>query len=98
MAARSRSKWPRWRCRRNRSGKSGRVVVQTRYDLQNQAIGWLRKGCRSFGGGTAVNYFDLGGYLGIVDIVLSVSSFVTGSRLRPAHFQSDLDRLEGRLS
>ncbi len=37
-------------------------------------------------------------YLGNVGIVMSASIFVTGSRLRPDNFQSDLDRLEGRLS
>ncbi len=41
---------------------------------------------------------EFGGYLGHVGIVMSASIFVTGSRLRPDHFQSDLDRLEGRLS
>jgi hypothetical protein len=35
-------------------GKSGQMAFQTRTDLQNQAIGWLRKGCRSLGGGTGV--------------------------------------------
>ncbi len=38
------------------------------------------------------------GYLGNVGIVMFASIFVTGSRLRPDNFQSDLDRLEGRLS
>ena len=37
-------------------GKSGQMAFQTRADLQNQAIGWLRKGCRSLGGGTVVRF------------------------------------------
>ncbi len=32
------------------------MAFQTRTDLQNQAIGWLRKGCRSLGGGTVVRF------------------------------------------
>ena len=35
-------------------GKSGQMAFLTRADLQNQAIGWLRQGCSSLGGGTAV--------------------------------------------
>ncbi len=30
-------------------GKSGQMAFQTRADLQIQAIGWLRKGCRLSG-------------------------------------------------
>ncbi len=41
---------------------------------------------------------EFGGYLGKVGIVMSASISVTGSRLQPDNFQSDLDRLEGRLS
>ncbi len=41
---------------------------------------------------------EFGGYLGNVGVVMSASIFVTGSRLRPDHFRSDLDPLEGRLS
>ena len=32
------------------------MAFQTRTDLQNQAIGWLRMGCRSLGGGTVVRF------------------------------------------
>ncbi len=32
------------------------MAFQTTTDLQNQAIGWLRKGCRSLGGGTVVRF------------------------------------------
>ncbi len=32
------------------------MAFQTRTDLQNQAIGWLRKECRSLGGGTVVRF------------------------------------------
>ncbi len=32
------------------------MVLQMRTDLQNQAIGWRRKGCRSFGGRTVVRF------------------------------------------
>ena len=37
-------------------GKFGQMAFQTRADLQNQAIGWLRKGCSSLGGGMAVRF------------------------------------------
>ncbi len=37
-------------------GKSGQMAFQPRADLQNQAIGWLRKGCRSLGGGTVARF------------------------------------------
>ncbi len=37
-------------------GKSGQMAFQTRASLQNQAIGWLRKGCSSLGGGTLVQF------------------------------------------
>ncbi len=30
------------------------MAFQKRTDLQNQGIGWLRKGCRSLGGGSVV--------------------------------------------
>ncbi len=33
-------------------GKSGQMAFRRRANLQNQAIGWLPKGCRSLGGGT----------------------------------------------
>ena len=36
--------------------KSGRMAFQPRADLQNQAIGWLRKGCSSLGGGTVIRF------------------------------------------
>jgi hypothetical protein len=32
------------------------LAFQTRVKLQNQAIGWLRKGCNSLGGGTVVRF------------------------------------------
>ncbi len=35
-------------------GISGQMAFQKRTDLQNQGIGWLRKGCRSLGGGSVV--------------------------------------------
>ncbi len=31
--------------------KSGKMAFRTRAELQNQAIGWLRKGCRYLGSG-----------------------------------------------
>ncbi len=37
-------------------GKSGQMAIQTRADLQNQAIGWLRKGWSSLGGGVVVRF------------------------------------------
>ncbi len=37
-------------------GKSGQMAFRTRAGLQNHAIGWLRKGCGSLGGGTAVRF------------------------------------------
>ncbi len=36
--------------------KNDRMAFQARADVQNQAIGWLRKGCRSLGGGTVVRF------------------------------------------
>jgi hypothetical protein len=36
--------------------KIGPIGFQTRTDLQNHAIGWLRKRCNSPGGGTVVGY------------------------------------------
>ncbi len=35
-------------------GKSRQIACQTRADLQNQVIRWLRSGCRSLGGGPVV--------------------------------------------
>ena len=35
-------------------GKSGQMAFRTRANPQNQAIGWLRKGFSSLGGGTVV--------------------------------------------
>ncbi len=40
---------PKWR-------KTGQMAFQKRADLQNPAVGWLRKGCRSLGGGTVVRF------------------------------------------
>jgi hypothetical protein len=37
-------------------GRSGQMNFQTRADLQNQAIGWLRKGCSSPDDGTVVRF------------------------------------------
>ena len=37
-------------------GKSGRMAFRPRADLQNQATGWLRKGCSSLGGGTVIRF------------------------------------------
>ncbi len=36
--------------------KSAQMAFQTRTNLQNQAIGWLRKGCSSLGGGMVVRF------------------------------------------
>ncbi len=36
--------------------KISRMAYPTRADLQNQAIGWLRKGCSYLGGGTVVRF------------------------------------------
>ena len=36
--------------------KNDRIAFQARADLQNQAIGWLRKGYSSLGGGTVVRF------------------------------------------
>ena len=36
--------------------KNDRMAFQARADYQNQAIGWLRKGCSSLGGGTVVQF------------------------------------------
>jgi len=41
---------------RPNGGKSGQMALLPRADLQNQAIGWLRKECCSLGGGTVVKY------------------------------------------
>ncbi len=41
-------------------GKSGQMAFQTRADLQYQAIGWLRKGCSSLGGGTWYDFPEFG--------------------------------------
>ena len=35
--------------------KTGQMAFRTKADLQNQAIGWLRKGYSSLGGGTVVS-------------------------------------------
>ncbi len=35
-------------------GKSGKMALQTRADLHNHAIRWLRRGCNALGGGTMV--------------------------------------------
>ena len=40
---------PEWR-------KTGQMAFRTRAVLQNQAIGWLRKGYSSLGGGTVVRF------------------------------------------
>ncbi len=45
-------------------GKSGRMAFQTRADLQNRVIGWLRKGCSSLGGGTTVRFPRISGLSG----------------------------------
>ncbi len=37
-------------------GKSGQLAFRTRAAPQNQAIGWLRKGYSSLGGGTVVRF------------------------------------------
>ncbi len=37
-------------------GKSEQMAFQPRADLQNQAIGWLRKGCSSLGSGKVVRF------------------------------------------
>ena len=37
-------------------GKLGQMAFQMTADLQNQAIGWLRKGYNSLGGGTVVRF------------------------------------------
>ena len=37
-------------------GKTGQMAFQTMTDLQKRAFGWLRKGCRSLDGGTAVSF------------------------------------------
>ena len=37
-------------------GKSGHMAFGARAELQNQAIAWLRKRCRSFGGGKVVRF------------------------------------------
>ncbi len=37
-------------------GKSGQMAFQARPDLQNRAIGWLRKVCSSLGGGTVLRF------------------------------------------
>jgi hypothetical protein len=37
-------------------GVSSQMAFQTRADLQNQAIGWLWKGCSYLGGVTVVRY------------------------------------------
>ena len=49
-------------------GKSGQMVFQTRAGLQNHAIGWLRTGCSSLGGGSMVRFSRVGGYLGNVGL------------------------------
>ncbi len=36
--------------------KYGQMAIQATADLQNQAIGWLRKGCSSLGGGMVVRF------------------------------------------
>ena len=36
--------------------KNDRMAFQARADLQNLVIGWLRKECRSLGGGTVVRF------------------------------------------
>jgi hypothetical protein len=36
--------------------KTGQMGFQTRADLQKRAFGWLRKECRSVGGGTVVRF------------------------------------------
>ena len=45
-------------------GKSGQMALQTRPHLQNQAIGWLQSGCRSFGGSTVVRFPRIWGLSG----------------------------------
>jgi hypothetical protein len=37
-------------------GKSQQMVFQARANLQNQAIGWLPKGCSSYGSGMVVRF------------------------------------------
>jgi hypothetical protein len=49
-------------------GKSGQMAFQPRADLQNQAIGWLRKGYRSLGGGTVIRFLWIWGCLGNVGL------------------------------
>ncbi len=38
------------------SGEPILFLHETRADLQNQAVGWLGKGCSSIGGGTVVQF------------------------------------------
>ena len=47
-------------------GKSGQMALQTRPHLQNQAIGWLQSGCRSFASVWWYDFHEFGGYLGNV--------------------------------
>ncbi len=37
-------------------GKSGQIAFQPKAELQNQATGWLRKGCSFLDGGTVIRF------------------------------------------
>ncbi len=64
------------------SGKSGQMALQTRPHIQNQAIGWLRKGCSSPGGRSVVRFPVLDVIWGMsVELILRL---IDDLRRRPA--------------
>ncbi len=98
MAATSRSKWPS-------CGAEGTVPENLdEWPSKRGTISKIRPsdGCGREEVPLAVErrceFPEFGGYLANVGILMSANIFVTGSRLRPDNFQSELDRLEGRLS